>query len=45
MPQPEKKKGTPFAEGYRSEEVETKPIYRINGQETLSLADFTSIYP
>ncbi len=44
VPQPEKKKGTPFAEGYRSEEVETKPIYRINDPETLSLADFASIY-
>ena len=44
VPQPEKRKGVPFAEGYRSEEVETKPIYRINDPETLSLADFVSIY-
>ena len=44
VPQPVKKKGTPFAEGYRSEEVETKAIYRINDPETLSMAHFESIY-
>jgi len=44
VPQPEMKKGTPFAEGYRSEEVETKPIYRVKDPETLNLADFASIY-